>query len=204
MITSAINNKGKSTRKKKKEDDISFIDVITDKKTKNFIRKKMGVKTGNTKKLLFSDFFELILEEFSCLFDEISSEEEDSLKAELFNLLSINGDNEISLNALEIFTREKGLNQSIEKIYKKIKHEAEENRKQKINESIVREMDELKKILDKKKSDLISKEAFLNQREEILNTKEDHFIGVLEGVYEDFLVKLEDVSKKKTAEIFKK
>ena len=192
-------------KKKSNPSEISFLDVITDKKTRRMLKKNFKNKKGTKiKKLRFSEFYDIIAEEFRLLLDNLTSEEEESFKSELFNLLSINFDDEISLNALEILTKEKGLNHSIEDIFKKIKSETEENKRRIINESILHEMDELKNILEKKKSDILKRESILSQREETLVKHENQLRSAIEGLYEKLLIKLDDVSQKRITELNKK
>lgn len=103
----------------------------------------------------------------------------------------------VSLNALELFTRKNGLTRSIQILLEEClqRHRAQQSIK--LNDTIVAELSEVKKMLDLKHKQIASREADLKRREQALTKEKLEAARELETMYNK---KLADTEKKFTKE----
>lgn len=138
-----------------KSGELHWTDIITHSSVKEFL-KQYFPKSG---KILTNEFLGFLEFEFPSY---LASE---SVRDEIVNLLSVDkGSKFISINALQLLTRDIGLDEFVEQIYERVDDSLRES-KAVINEQILQEVTEIKDILDSRSIDLDKRESKLAARE---------------------------------------
>ena len=89
----------------------------------------------------------------------------------------------VSLNALELFTRRNGLERAIRTLVEECVTRHRAQRSIKLNDTIVQELSEVKKMLDLKSKQLGAREAEVKKREQALNREKLDAARDLETMY---------------------
>jgi len=87
------------------------------------------------------------------------------------------------MNALELFSRRKGLERAIKTLLEECLSRHRAQRSIKLNDTIVQELSEVKKMLDAKSKQLTSLEADLKRREYALNREKLEAAKDLDSMY---------------------
>ncbi|CAG9324495.1 unnamed protein product [Blepharisma stoltei] len=155
-----------------KSSKLSFLDVISNHEVKEFMKKYYKESDEITTK----EFIDCLEFEYPLLMDT------EGIKEELAQILSIGGQKTISLNALEIFTRDQGLENSIAALKTQIIENIQDSKKQ-INAQIVDELMDIKDALDIKSQELDQREEEVSFKEkEILDREENLMSDIQERV----------------------
>lgn len=117
----------------------------------------------------------------------------------------------VSLNALEVNTKGKGLFRYVSTMISELRNELKSSKANVINEEIVRELGAVSKLLEDKKKELVAHEQRLKifekelkVREAELKVKENNLKHALEEEFERLMRTLDNVSKEKIADFQKK
>lgn len=138
-----------------KSTELHWSDIVTHGSVKEFL-KQYFPKSGKILKNEFLGFLEFEFPNF------LASEE---VREELGNLLSVDrGSKYISINALQLLTRDNGLEGFIEQIFERVDDSLKES-KAVINEQILQEVTEIKDILDSRSIELDKRESKIAARE---------------------------------------
>lgn len=116
--------------------------------------------------------------------------------ADLQNKVSIDQE-VVSLNALELFTRRNGLERAVKTLLEECVSRHRAQRSIKLNDTIVQELSEVKKMLDLKSKQLASREAELKKREQALTREKLEAAHDLEAMYNK---KVQETEKRFTKE----
>ena len=116
--------------------------------------------------------------------------------ADLQNKVSIDQE-VVSLNALELFTRRNGLERAVKTLLEESVSRHRAQRSIKLNDTIVQELSEVKKMLDLKSKQLASREAELKKREQALTREKLEAAHDLEAMYNK---KVQETEKRFTKE----
>ena len=142
--------------------DLAWTDVITNTDVRMFLEQYFP----NSVTIATVDFLAFLEFEFP---QYMNSE---SVKDELVHMLTVeNKPNSISLNALELLTRDSGLERFMKMIFNRVDESIKENKAQ-INEEILQHVTEIKEMLDKKSAELDKRESKLSIREHKLDRLE--------------------------------
>ncbi|KAL4503305.1 hypothetical protein ABPG72_000911 [Tetrahymena utriculariae] len=180
-------------------------EVISNQETKQFLVKHFAQNYNSfDNSIYFVHFLDLIANEFGDLvkFDEDIDkiQFEEILQAKL----TTNDEEKISLNALQIFTKDGGLRERITSIAQSIKNDSKQREKENINKKIFQEINSLSKILEQKSKELAKKEKSLIEREQNLKQKEQDFKSILKGEYDVMIFSLDEAVKERSIEVNKK
>ena len=160
-------------------------------------------------------FLDAIQSEFATnvykhVFDELPSadavNEEEVMQdfyADLQNKVSIDQE-VVSLNALELFTRRNGLERAVKTLLEECVSRHRAQRSIKLNDTIVQELSEVKKMLDLKSKQLASREAELKKREQALTREKLEAARDLEAMYNKKMQETERRFTKETQAFQKK
>ncbi|KAM3143252.1 hypothetical protein pb186bvf_004584 [Paramecium bursaria] len=151
-------------------------DIITNKETQQFL------STFKSNSIKFNQFFQQLLKQYNIQFDNEFQRTlfQNNLKQ---RLLTIDPDY-ISINALELSTRDKGVTGLLEEIIDIVEEECQNEKKVQLNNQIVLEFEHIKQMLDKKSIMLAQKEKDLQFKSiEIQKTKSE-LCQNLQQVYE--------------------
>jgi hypothetical protein len=178
----SIRHKVKASRQLQAADVISNPEVL--EFIEHHFRGKSVIKTSQFIASLEFEFPELL--------------ESSQVKQDLEEVLSLDADKHtISLNALEIFTRDKGLQASVGELAEgSIKQEL--NDKTELNQAILEELMQLKEMLETKSAAQEAKEQDLKDWEEQLDRREKSLVeevaGQVEALYKQHALKIKQES----------
>ncbi|EAS00326.2 endo-1,4-beta-xylanase xylA, putative (macronuclear) [Tetrahymena thermophila SB210] len=180
-------------------------EVISNQETKQFLIKHFAQNYNSfDNSIYFVHFLDLIASEFG---DIVKFDEDiDKIQFEeiLQTKLTTNDEEKISLNALQIFTKDGGLRERITSIAQSIKNDSKQREKDNINRKIFQEINSLSKILEQKSKELAKKEKSLIEREQNLKQKEQDFKSILKGEYDVMIFSLDEAVKERSIEVNKK
>jgi len=130
--------------------------------------------------------------------------ESDQAKQDLEEVLSLDPDKKtISLNALEIFTRDKGLQGSISELAgSSLKKELTD--KTELNNAILEELLQLKEMLEVKSADLADREASLDDWESQIEDRESSLMEQIQGQMEELFKQNTQKIKQESTALMKK
>ena len=167
-------------------DKLAIHDIITDRETIEFLQKmKKTYNKGNI--LLLQNFFQSVLVDMHLMF---TSEEELAILLVLQERLTTNNSAMISLNALEIFTKENGFRVSILKLIENVRNTLKLQKSEEINKMALEEINIIKTLLDKKNQELNVRESKLKEFSEILENYYKILENQLEMLFKDHLTQL--------------
>lgn len=184
--------------KRSSEDPIlNYRDILTDQQTLDFIKKHFS---QNLIEVSFSvdAFIEVLLQEFFLRNPSVVSTIEDvkSFKKELKKLLktslTTNDDDCLSLNALEVNTKTKGLYNYVFDLAMEAQSMMKIKENNKINEAILEEFSAVSKMLQSKKQELIDYELRLKEFERSLLDREENMKLLLQSEYERLVKSFEE------------
>jgi len=157
---------------------ISFEDILTDPNTKDLWRKyfstEQNVDVDLFTNCVFQEFKDLLTED-----DDINNKARELLKEHI----SLDGIH-VSLNALQIFTKEDGLNNALKELILNAAESHQEelaSEQRPKNEEILSEIEGVKKMLDEKHKALIKKDQTLREKELILEQQQDKLMSKIQG-----------------------
>lgn len=164
---------------------------------------------GNGGAVCIEAFCDAVQSEFSTnvfkhVFDEMPNADTvngDEVMQDFYNDLQnkVSIDQEVvSLNALELFTRRNGLERAIKTLLEECVSRHRAQRSIKLNDTIVQELSEVKKMLDLKSKQLASREQDLKKREQALNREKLEAARDLEAMYNKKLAETEKRFLKET------
>ena len=170
---------------------LSVTDHLTCKEAIDFWHRYFADQTNNN--VLLEAFCDAVQSEFSTnvfknCFEEAGADNinEDEVMADFYidlqNKVSID-QVVVSLNALELFSRRKGLERAIKTVLEECLSRHRAQRSIKLNDTIVKELSEVKKMLDAKSNQLASREADLKRREHALGREKLEAARELEQMY---------------------
>lgn len=184
--------------------------MLTDKETLQFLNKEFALPRVNPNKISIERFVDLVLQELmrrdSEVFDDVS--DIDGFQTEFLELLRSNLTTQnpkyLSLNALEVNTRGRGLLAYGQLMASEAQSGMKKKRSEILNDAIVKELSEVSKMLDGKKKDLVAYEHRLKNLERELVVREKSMKTVLQEEFEGLVERFEGESKDKMLGIQKK
>ncbi len=153
--------------------EVSFEDILTDPETKSFWRKYFRHDAAVNADL----FANCTAEEYRRLLPSGVDAQNAALSL-LKERVSLTG-TDVSLNALQIFTKSKGLETALKELAEEATAEAESPDKPG-NEEILTELQGVKQMLDERHRTLVKKEQALREKELILQQQQDSCIRRLQ------------------------
>lgn len=139
----------------KQSNDLMWSDIITHPQVTEFMKRYFP----RSYKILCSDFLSFLQYEYPHLVAD------DDVKDEIISMLTVDQNSEyISLNALQLSTRDYGLESFLQQLNTRLEDSFKESKAQ-INEQIIQEVTEIKEMLDSRSVELEKKEAKLLARE---------------------------------------
>jgi chromosome segregation ATPase len=200
----------RSESKRSSEDPIlNYKDILTDQQTLDFIKKHFS-QTLIEVAFNVDSFIEVLLQEFLLRNPSVVSGISDIkvYKRELKNLLktslTTNDDNHLSLNALEVNTKSKGLYNFLHDLSSEAMSILKSKEDNKINEAILEELSTVSKMLNSKKEELVSYESRLKDYERSLQERELSLKSILQSEYDNLVKSFEESYKNQIAGIQKR
>ena len=189
----------KRTRELTQIENITYLDILSDECTKQLYAKYFRHET-----VVDADMFlEVLLQENYALFEEVFGEKNKELALEkIKSKISVDSQT-LSLNALELFTRNKGLEAAIKGIANEF---AEDIITQEANGGInfAEEVNQLKDMLSKKRKALESKEIYLREKENQLDQEKSRFMQTIneycKSRTDDSIAKIKSFTREKEKE----
>ena len=193
-------------------EDLSVSDHLTDAEAIDFWRRYFGDMSHSRVNL--DQFCEAIQAEYATivfrnLFGDLPNGaiNEDQLVSEFYDDLqgrvSIDQD-VVYLNALELFSRKKGLKSAIRSLMEDALSRHRAQRSLKLNDTIVSELADVKKMLDAKSEQIAQREKELKKRESLLQKQKLEAARDLESMYNRKLAEAEKKFTRETAAFQKK
>ena len=176
-----------------KEEKLFFEDIVTDRETLEFLN-------GFENEISFQEFYIKLKKQLDF---EVNEEEELELLCCLQDLLTMK-DDLISLNALEILTKENGLTQTISIMIEEIRKNVIQKQGESVNQMILKEFTSLNQMLEKKRNDLINQEKSLKEYEANLIEREENLKNLIEGQFNDLLAQFDQNYNEKQSNLLKK
>ena len=195
------------------DDILNFQDIITDKDALDFLKKHFNNHNYNVSKISIIEiqpFVNTLFQEFLIRYPNIISQTEDykaftnELKAILQRILVTSNENYLSLNALEVHTKNKGLYNFVLELCTEVNENLNVNQNNEIQQAILEEFDAVKKILDQRKKELVAYEERLKEFADDLENKQNKMKSVLEFEYKGLISSFESVYKEKINNMQKK
>ena len=180
---------------------LTFQDIISDEETLEFLYKHFSGM--NPENLDIESFLDVLLQEFFLRNPSLAStiEDIDSFRKELRELLrsrlTTNDEEVVSLNALEVNTKKKGLYDFVFNLAMEAEGEIKAKKNVKINEAIVEELSIVTQMLDQKKEELAAYERRLREYEESLIDREERMKESIHNEYRNLLKSFDDTYKEK-------
>ncbi|CAD8205547.1 unnamed protein product [Paramecium pentaurelia] len=171
-------------------------DVCTHKQTKSLL----SIIKGRPVK--FTEFYKILLQEYSIEFQ--NAEQKLQFKENLKNKIVTIDPNIVSLNALQLCTRDKGIKGLIEEIAEETYQDINRKEKQKINNEIVDELENVKQLLEKKQVMQIKKEKELVEYEYSLQKFKSEMSNSIQQVYDILCKMMEEQYQQKLSNLNKK
>ncbi|CAD8119091.1 unnamed protein product [Paramecium sonneborni] len=171
-------------------------DVCTHKQTKSLLNFIKG------RPVKFTEFYKILLQEYSIEFQ--NAEQKLQFKENLKNKIVTVDPNIVSLNALQLCTRDKGIKGLIEEIAEETYQDINRKEKQKINNEIVDELENVKQLLEKKQVQQIKKEKELVEYEYSLQKFKSEMSNSIQQVYEILSKMMEEQYQSKLSNLNKK
>ena len=162
--------------------ELSWTDIISNSEVRSFLEQYFpkAYKISTTDFLAFLEF------EYPHYIDS------SSIKEELISMLALDKKSGcISLNALELLTRDCGLEQYIQQIFERVDESIKESKAQ-INNEILQEVTEIKEMLDLKSIELDKREAKIISRENKLIKLENTLITEFREKIEKMAAQVKD------------
>lgn len=185
----------------KEELNISISEIINDKETILFM-KYLKNKFGDDEYLDFNNFFSSLIEEYEIIFQ--SNDEKDLLFLLLQERIVTSNQNCVSLNAVEIFTKENPLRIKVFTILEDIRNKLQKKTSEEINELVFNEIKIINEMLDKKNKELNEKERRLNAYEDEIRARETKLKEIIENFAKTSQEKLEVFFKNQMGQINKR
>jgi len=188
---------------------LNYKDIITDEQTLEFIKKHFS-QTFIEVSFNVDAFIEVLLQEFFLRNPSVVSTVEDvkTFKKELKKLLrtslTTNDETSLSLNALEVHTKSKGLYNFVFDLAMEAQSMMKIKENNKINEAILEELNAVSKMLNCKRQELLEYEQRLKDYERSLGEREEKMKMLLQSEYERLLKSFEDNYKTKIVGIQKR
>ena len=184
--------------------------MLTDKETLQFINKHFPLPRTNPNKIPIEQFCYLVLQEASknkkielSDLDDLDDFQNEFTEFLRTNLTTQNQDY-VSLNALEVNTKGKGLARYVSNMISELRKELKSSKTNVINEEIVRELGAVSKLLEDKKKELVAYEQRLKSFERELKERETNLKHTLEEEFDRLMRTLDTVSKDKITDLQKK
>lgn len=176
-----------------KEEKLFFEDIISDQETLEFLN-------GFENEICFQEFYLKLKKKIGF---ELNEEEELEFLCGLQDLLTMK-DDMVSLNALEILTKENGLTKTIYIMIEEIRKNVMQKQSESVNQMILKEFTTLNQMLEKKKNDLINQEKSLKEYEASLIEKEENLKNLIEGQYNESMARFDQNFNEKHSNLLKK
>ena len=198
------------------EDNVSDVasffyeDVLTDKETLRFMNRQFSLPRADPNSIDIARFMDQSLQELMRrepnAFDEVTDFDEfqNELLETLRSSLTTQNPDYLSLNALEVNTKGKGLFIYLEQTVKDVRSELKKKRSELINNAIVKELSAVSKLLDEKKRDLQTYEQQLKQSERAIISREKQAQATLQDDYDNLMNDLTLHTKDKLTALQKK
>ncbi|CAK59340.1 unnamed protein product (macronuclear) [Paramecium tetraurelia] len=171
-------------------------EVCTHKQTKSLLTLIKG------RPVKFTEFYKILLQEYSIEFQ--NAEQKLQFKENLKNKIVTVDPNIVSLNALQLSTRDKGIKGLIEEIAEETYQDINRKEKQKINNEIVDELENVKQLLEKKQVMQIKKEKELVEYEYSLQKFKSEMSNSIQQVYDILSKMMEEQYQQKLSNLNKK
>lgn len=182
------------------KNELEFLDIISDQETLEFLDRLKKKKNENF--LYLSYFFNELIEECQLAFK--TGEEKDLLYLILQEKITTNNQYQISLNALEIFTKENGLKYSVIEILEDIRKKMEKIQKEEIDQLVFDEINIIKEMLEKKNKELNEKEKNLINYEREICERENKLQEIFDNLSQNSKMKLENFFKEQMSQMNKR
>jgi len=187
---------------------LTFQDIITDEQTLEFLYKHFSGM--NPEHLDIESFLDVLLQEFFLRNPSLTSTIEDielfrrELRELLRARLTTNDEEVVSLNALEVNTKKKGLYDFVFSIAMEAEGETKKKKNMQINEAIVEELSAVTQMLDSKKLELTAYERRLREYEQSLIEREERMRASIHSEYEKLMKSFDESCKDKFSALQKK
>ena len=151
-----------------------------------------------------------MFQEFLIRYPNIISQTEDykaftdELKTILERILVTSNENYLSLNALEVHTKNKGLYNFILDLCTEVTENLKMNQNNEIQQAIFEEFDAVKKILDQRKKELNAYDERLKEFAEDLENKQNKMKSTMEFEYKGLVNSFESIHKERINNIQKR
>lgn len=185
----------------KDELNISISEIINDKETILFI-KSLRNKFGDDEYLEFNNFFSSLIEEYEIFFQ--SNDEKDLLFLLIQEAIVTSNQNQVSLNAVEIFTKEDTLKVKVLNLVEDIRNKLKKKQSEEINQLVFDEIKIINEMLDKKNKELNERERRLNAYEDEIRARETKMKEIIENFARMSQEKLEVFFKNQMGQINKR
>ncbi|CAD8193744.1 unnamed protein product [Paramecium pentaurelia] len=171
-------------------------DICTHKQTKSLLSLIKG------RPIKFKEFYKILLQEYQIEFQ--NAEQKLQFKENLKNKIVTVDLNIVSLNALQLCTRDKGIKGLIQEIAEETYQDINRKEKQKINNEIVDELENVKSLLEKKQLMQIKKEKELVEYEYSLQKFKSEMSNSIQQVYDILSKMMEEQYQQKLSNLNKK
>lgn len=188
---------------KKEVEILDFSDIITNQETLSFLKILKESCDSDEDFLVFEKFFYFLMREMGISLN-YEEEEEKELFLALQDVLTTEDNMRISLNALEIFTKEKGILESVMNLVNEIKNNLKIRKSEEINKIAFEEINIIKSLLDEKNRELNEREEKLKEFEKELNQRDENLAELLQNFEQECERKLEIFFKEQLMQMNKR
>ena len=187
--------------KKLNEDfSLDFHDILTHPSAISFLSK---LQSNYDDFLSFDRFFYFLMQEMEISLNYDENEEKELFLA-LQDVLTTEKSSQISLNALQILTRDKGLFESVADLVVEIKNSLKIRKSEEINKIVFEEINIIKSLLDEKNRELNEREDRIREWERGVAEKEEGVAELIESFERECEGKMESFCKEQLSVLNKR